>query len=64
MGDGSPMWREGSRALKGSSSRPLGLGVPEADDSNDHNSYHEDKPGRCRAHNEGELLLELLGTRA
>lgn len=64
MGDGSPMWQEGSRALKGSSSQPLGLGVPEADDSNDHNSYHEDKPSCGRAHDEGELLLELLGTRA
>lgn len=41
-----------------------GLRVPEADDSDDHHSYHEDKPSCGRAHNEGKLLLELLGTRA
>lgn len=42
----------------------MGLGVPEADDSNDHDSHYEDKPSRGRTHNEGKLLLELLGTGA
>lgn len=42
----------------------MGLGVPETDDSNDHNSHHKDKPSCGRTHNEGQLLLELLGTGA
>jgi hypothetical protein len=42
----------------------MGLTVPEADDSNDHNSHNEDKPSSSRAHDEGKLFLELLGTRA
>lgn len=41
-----------------------GLGVPEANDGDDHNSHYEDKPGCSRAHNEGKLFLELLGTGA
>lgn len=39
----------------------MGLGVPEADDSDDHDSHHEDKPSCSGAHDEGKLLLELLG---
>lgn len=42
----------------------VGLGVPEADNSNDHHSHHEDQPSRGRAHNEGQLFLELQGTGA
>lgn len=42
----------------------MGLGVPETDHSDDHDSHHEDKPSRGRTHDEGKLLLELLGTGA
>lgn len=59
----------GAKVPKGSSSWPLERAwawecVPEADNSNDHNSHHEDKPSRGGTHDEGELLLELLGTGA
>lgn len=36
--------------------------VPEAHKSNDHDNHHEDKACDGGAHNQGELLLKLLGT--
>lgn len=39
----------------------MGLGVFEVDDSNDYNSYYEDKFSCGRIYYEGKLFLELLG---
>lgn len=35
--------------------------VPEADKSNDHDDHHEDKASYGGSHNQGKLLLKLLG---
>lgn len=53
----------GLQVLQGSLSLFVGAAtVPETDKSDDHDDHHEDKPGYGGSHNQGKLLLKLLGT--